>query len=317
MKHIFIINPKAGKASSVKKLTLAIETAFANRPDDYEICVTQCRGDGTHIARQFAQTGEELRMYACGGDGSCCDVLNGIAGYSNVALGVIPCGTGNDFLKYFEEATHFSNLEDQLQGTECVLDAIRAGERYCLNQATMGLDAQVCAHKDKFSRLPLINGQFAYVLSLLYCFFSAIKNHLTVQVDHNPPVENDFLFAIAANGRFYGGGFQSAPKALADDGLLECITIDTVSRGRILTLLKKYSNGQHLDFPICTYTRGKTMTVVSDKQTIVNLDGEVYPATRVTFEILPRFVRFILPKGARLPNSMVSVSTEAALQEVK
>lgn len=301
MKNIFIINPRAGKSSAVKRLTGAIEAFFQDHKDTYEIHITQSQGDGTRIAQALAKRGEPLRIFACGGDGTACDVLNGIAGYDHVAMGVIPCGTGNDFLKYFEHAERFSCLEDQLNGSECKLDAIRAGERYCLNQATVGLDAMVCAHKDKFSRLPFVGGQFAYVLALLYCFFFAIKNRFRVQVDGNPPAEREYLLAVAANGRYYGGGFQSAPKALVNDGLLECITIDSVSRFRILSLLRRYSQGKHLTLPICTYLRGKTMTVQADKETVINLDGEVYFSHGVTFEVVPDFVRFILPRGCALP----------------
>jgi YegS/Rv2252/BmrU family lipid kinase len=302
MRNIFIINPKAGKRSSVKKLTAMIDGYFQNHPqEDYEIHITECKGGGTEIARNLAKSGEPMRIFACGGDGSNYDVLNGIAGFDNVLMGIIPCGTGNDFLKYFENKEHFSVLEDQMAGCECRLDVIRAGELYCLNQASMGLDAQVCAHKDKFSRLPMINGQLAYILALLYCFFSAIQNRFTVKIDDNPAVEKDFLLAVAANGRFYGGGFQSAPLAQADDGLLECMTIDTVSRFRILSLLQKYTKGKHITLPICTYLRGKSMTVQSDKEVYLNLDGEVFPAKEVTLEVMPKFVRFILPKGSNLP----------------
>ena len=302
MKNVFIINPKAGKRSSAERLTQQIEQICGQNGIPYEICVTQKKGEGTEIARRFAQSGEEVRVFACGGDGSAFDVLNGIAGYENAAMGIIPCGTGNDFLKYFETTAPFSSVEAQLDGIEYRLDVIRCGERYCLNQASMGLDAQVCAHKDKFNRLPFVGGQLAYVLALLYCFFSAIKNRFTVQIDQHPEIEGDFLLAVAANGRFYGGGFESAPLARTDDGLLECMAVQSVSRLRILSLLKKYEKGQHLNLPICHYRQGKVMRVASRKPTVVNLDGEVFDGTQAKFEILPAFVRFVLPKGCSVPR---------------
>lgn len=315
MKHVFIINPKAGKGSSVKKLTEAIRQCFTNRSDPYEIYTTECAGDGTRAARAFAQTGEPLRVFACGGDGSAFEVLNGVAGYENVTMGVIPCGTGNDFLKYFEGSEHFASVADQVNGSVCLLDAIKAGDRYCMNQASMGMDAQVCVHKDKFSRLPLVGGKLAYVLSLFYCFFSAIQNHLTVQVDDDPPREDDFLFAVAANGRYYGGGFMSAPLALADDGMLDCMTVDTVRRLRIVSLLRKYTKGEHLSYDFCRYKKGKRLTVTADKDTPVNLDGEVIFTRGITFEVVPRFVRFLLPQGSSLPQGKQTIhAKEPALQ---
>lgn len=301
MKHIFIINPKAGKSSAFQKLTHQIDCCFRQHPDqEYEICLTHQPGEGTEIARQFAQSGEPIHIYACGGDGSAFDVLNGIVGYENAAMGVIPRGTGNDFLKIFTNKEQFASVESQLAGQVQELDAVLAGDKYCLNQASMGLDAQVCAHKDKFRRWPLVGGQLAYVLALFYCFFSAIRNRFVVTVDDQPMAQGDYLLAVAANGRFYGGGFQSAPTAMPDDGKMECMTIKSVSRFRILSLLKKYSKGKHLGLDICRYSRGQTMTVCSEKETVYNLDGEVFYAKEVTFQIVPGAVRFVVPKGCEI-----------------
>ena len=92
--------------------------------------------------------------------------------------------------------------------------------------------------------------------------------------------------------------------------MLDCMTIDTVSRLRILSLLGKYTRGEHLDLPICNYRRGKTMRVIAHKDTIVNLDGEILPARDVRFEIVPRAVRFgfLSPGGAACPMSLRFVS---------
>lgn len=301
MKNVFIVNPKAGKRNAAKKLTEAVRACLERRREAYEIYTTVAPGDGTRAARDYADTGEEMRIFACGGDGSAFEVLNGVVGRENVALGVIPCGTGNDFLKTFHGAEHFASVEDQLAGTLCRLDGIKAGDLYCMNQASMGMDAQVCVHKDKFSRLPLVGGKVAYVMSLFYCFFSAIQNHLTVQLDDGRPREEDFLFAIAANGQYYGGGFMSAPLALPNDGLLDCVTVNTVSRPRIVSLLKKYTRGEHLSYDFCRCSKGKRLTVTAEKPTPVNLDGEVIFTRSITFEAAPGLVRFILPRGAGLP----------------
>lgn len=303
MKYVFILNPNAGKKGQAQRLTKEIETFFQNQEELYEICFTNGPGDGRKIAQTFAQTGEDLRIFACGGDGSVFDVLNGVMGYDNVTLGVLPCGTGNDFLKYFENRQLFSSLAAQVQGEPTRLDVIQADDLYCLNQASMGLDAKVCEHKDKFRRIPFVGGQLAYTLALIYCFFTALKNKFTVQVDDNPPMTGEFLFSIAANGRFYGGGYQSAPLALADDGLLDCITITPVSRLRILSLLKKYSDGKHLDLPICSFSKGKSLTVTCPTPAPVNLDGEVIFKEKITFQIKPNSLSFLVPKGVTMPTA--------------
>ncbi len=303
MKNIFILNPKAGKKGLAQKLEKEIVSYFETHGGDYEICYTHKGGEGKAIAKAHAEKGEPVRIFACGGDGSTFDVLNGMIGYPNAVLGVLPCGTGNDFLKYFENSGLFSCLDAQMAGKTVTIDAIQAGDAYCLNQASMGLDAKVCEHKDKFRRLPFVGGKLAYTLALLFCFFTALKNQFTVQVDNNQPLSGEFLFSIAANGRYYGGGYMSAPKALADDGLLDCITITPVSRLRILSLLNQYTRGEHLDLPICTFTRGKTLKVTCPKEAPVNLDGEVVFKKEITFEIVPHAVAFSLPKGVVMPSA--------------
>lgn len=303
MKNIFILNPKAGKKGLTQKLEKEIISYFKANGGEYEICCTHQSGEGKTIANAHAKKGEPVRIFACGGDGSAFDVLNGIIGYPNAVLGVLPCGTGNDFLKYFENANLFSCLDAQMAGQTVTIDAIKAGDSYCLNQASMGLDAKVCEHKDKFSRLPFVGGKLAYTLALLYCFFTALKNKFTVQVDNNQPMSGEFLFSIAANGRYYGGGYMSAPKALVDDGLIDCVTITPVSRLRILSLLNKYTRGEHLDLPICTFLKGKKLTVTCPKEAPVNLDGEVVWGKEITFEIAPNAVAFSLPKGVGMPSA--------------
>ncbi len=303
MKNVFIVNPKAGKKGLAQKLEKEIISYFQIHGGEYEICYTHQSGEGKTIARSHAQKGKPVRIFACGGDGSAFDVLNGMIGYENAVLGVLPCGTGNDFLKYFENANLFSCLDAQMAGEIVAIDAIEAGDAYCLNQASMGLDAKVCEHKDKFNRIPFVGGKLAYTLALVYCFFTAIKNKFTVQVDEQQPLTGEFLFSIAANGRYYGGGYMSAPKALADDGLLDCVTITPVSRLRILSLLKKYTRGDHLNLPICTFTRGTSLTVTCSQEAPVNLDGEVIFKKQITFRVKPKAVQFSLPKGVIMPSA--------------
>ncbi len=298
MRSVFILNPNAGKRKSAAALAQKIETFFKSRGEAAEVVWTQRPGDGRRLARALSETGEPLRLFACGGDGSVFDVLNGMAGREHCTLGVLPCGTGNDFLRSFTGREHFESLEDQLAGREVRLDVLQAGEHYCLNQASLGLDAQVCAHKDAFRRLPLVGGQAAYVLALLVCFFTAIRHRFTISVDGGPPQPGEYLLAVAANGRFYGGGFESAPHARPNDGLLDSLSITAVSRLRVLSLLRRYARGEHLSYPICHYRQGHTLRVTAEKEMALNLDGEVFRAQDVTLCLRPGFLRFWLPRGS-------------------
>lgn len=296
MHNLFIINPNAGKRDFINRLVNEIEEYFSKHTNEtYEIKICHEKNDATITAKQEAQKGKEVRIFACGGDGTTCNVLNGIAGYQNVQLGIIPKGTGNDFLKSFGDISSFYSVQKQMSGSVIKVDAIKAGEYYALNQASMGMDAAVCYHKSKIGNLPFVKGQGAYIISLLYSFLFSLNHTLTVQIGEESPVTDKYLFAIGANGKYCGGGFKSAPDALVSDGQLDCLTVKSVSRLKIISLLSKYSKGQHIKLPICNYKKAEKITVKANKPTFVNIDGEVIMAEEITFSVVPKFVNFILP----------------------
>ena len=115
MKHLFIINPAAGKSDKTAEYTAKIESACKGQ--DYEIRLTEAPGDATRFAREAAKRGEEVRLYACGGDGTLNEVVAGAAGYDNAAVTAYVGGSGNDFVKMFDDRDAFRDL-DRLLGAE-------------------------------------------------------------------------------------------------------------------------------------------------------------------------------------------------------
>ena len=109
MRHIFIINPAAGKSDQSELLIQQIQNLKTE--DAVEIYITKCEGDAREKARKEAQVGDEIRVYACGGDGTANEILTGIAGYNNCAMGIIPLGSGNDFVRAFEPLEYYTLQE--------------------------------------------------------------------------------------------------------------------------------------------------------------------------------------------------------------
>lgn len=117
MKHVFIINPNAGKHDSRQRIYDMADTLRSAHGLDVQCILTKKQGHATELARQLCESGEELRFYACGGDGTANEVANGIVGYDNAAMTVIPVGTGNDFLKNFgEDLDKFRDAENLWDG---------------------------------------------------------------------------------------------------------------------------------------------------------------------------------------------------------
>lgn len=295
MKHLFVINPNAGKGKAFEIVMPKIKEAVADRGTDYEVYVSSSSQDTHDYCKRACESGERIRIYACGGDGTIYDVVNAIYGYDNVEFAAVPLGSGNDFIRLFGTKEQFADIGAQIDGTAIKIDAIKCGDRIAVNQCSMGFDAEVCSKQADFKKIPWLTGESAYTASLLYCLKSKTSNHFTVTIDDGEPITDDFVFAFCGNSRFYGGGYQAAPYAVPDDGMLDFSIVRAMKIPRLITQIGNYKKGRHYNWPETTYIRGKKMTVHSDEPASVNVDGECDLVTDSTFEIIPSAFSFVIP----------------------
>ncbi len=299
MKYVFIINPIAGKGNG-ENIVRDIKKYFENR-EDYEIYITEKSGEGTQIAKKIAKTNEKTRFFACGGEGTCFEVVNGIVGFDNAEFGVIPCGSANDFLKNFTSKEKFFDIAAQIEGETRKIDLIKAGEFYCINCCSVGMDAIVADGMRAFKGIPFISGNMAYKLSLVKTFLGKIGLKLGITIDGKKTHERDYLFAVCANGGIYGGGFKAAPKASPFDETLDFVIIKPVSKLRIPSLVKVYEKGNHEGLDICEMGRCTEMEIESSIDMPVNLDGELIHRKKIKFEVAKKALSFVVPTGVK-PN---------------
>ena len=156
MKHVFIINPTAGKKDCTARIMEMAKAMAVRHGLDVECILTKRPGHAMETARSLAERGEPLRIYACGGDGTANEVANGVAGTGNAAMTCIPVGTGNDFLKNFgDKAPLFSDPENLWDGPSFSLDAIDCSGRLALTVACSGFDAQVADDVHTYGKLQI------------------------------------------------------------------------------------------------------------------------------------------------------------------
>ena len=296
MRDVYIINPAAGKEDSTKSLTEEIRKHYG---DDVTIIITEGHGDALLKARAEAEKGDEVRIFACGGDGTCFEVLNGIVGYENAAIGVIPIGSANDFIKYFgnEHKPDFLNIEKQKNGKYMPIDLIKAGDKYCMNQCCAGFDARVADQMTKFKRLPFVSGSMAYNLSLIKNVLGKLGINIRVVTDGKEFFSGSALFAICANAPVYGGGYVSAPKAIPDDGVLDCITIKTIGLLKFLRLVGVYKRGEHEGLDVCNMGRCREFEFFAEHEVPISLDGEIIYADKLHCEIVEKKINLVVPEG--------------------
>ena len=298
MKHIFIVNPAAGKSDRTAEYRKMIEAAFAPRGLSYELLVSGAPGECRTLARQAAQSGEEVRLYACGGDGTLNEVVNGVVGYDNAAVTHFPGGSGNDTIKIFDDPAAFTSIERLLDAEEARFDLIRCNGSYALNVLSIGFDARVGTDIARFKRLPLVTGKGAYILSLLANLMHGLSEHYVVTLESGETVDAEQTMICVCNGRWYGGGFNPVPEARPDDGLLDVLLVKKVGLLRVASVIGRYKNGGYAEFPdLIRHVQCRKLRIRSDKPSVVNVDGEAIYTDDAQIELIPKAMRFFYPRG--------------------
>ena len=232
MRYVFLLNPAAGRQDCTERLRLQAEGALrrAGVPQaDWTICRTEYRGHARALAEAAAREGSPVRIFAAGGDGTFNEALTGARPYPNAAVGCIPTGSGNDFLRTFGTKAEFLDLDAQLAGGVISIDLMETGLGLSASVCAAGLDAQVAAGAACYRHNPLFHGEAAYLLSAGREICGPLGRRARFTVD-GETFEADILMCAACNTRDYGGGFRAAPAAQPDDGLIDLVVVRRMSR---------------------------------------------------------------------------------------
>ncbi len=308
MKTIFIVNPKAGQGKDVSTLCGTIQEAGEKLQKDVEIYITKRPGDGESFVREYCQKHGSARFIACGGDGTLNEVLNGAMGQVGAEIGVLPSGTGNDFVRNFPDAGDFLSPEAQLLGETVVCDAMSyqemdrgAAPRYSANMFNIGFDCNVADMAARLKKKPLISGSMAYFLGIFLILIQKKGADLRIVTDGSEQHNGPLLLCSMAKGSFCGGGIKSNPLASIQDGKININIIYNISRLNFLSKLPLYMKGTHLgkkgiEKVISTEKFREIIIEPKGGEMRVSVDGEIKTIGRAKFEILPAAFSFVIPK---------------------
>lgn len=305
---VHILNPASGKPGYFDAARRKVEEAGG------EMLVSEKCGGITELVENLLREDPYAHVVVYGGDGTVNEGVNGVmrSGAAETAVfSVVPMGSGNDFSAY-------ANDTDELSKTEPVkIDLIKTtinGEvRYFANLANVGFDCDVVWETYTLKKNPLFRGKMAYIAGVVKVLFKkkTIDAKLTltdcVDIDSGAPVadvrlEQEVLLAAFANSKFYGGGFKAAPLASVQDGLMDIITINDITRLKFISLVGNYKAGDYIDDrgklkdnfkDIVTYNRCKNAVLTGVER--ICLDGEIIPTGEdktVQFEVVPGAIRF-------------------------
>ena len=318
MKHYFITNPAAGKKNSCELLAQSIRKACENKGVSYEIYETKGVRDATAFVKQTCESnssGEELRFYACGGDGTLGEVVTGAVGYPFAAVGLIPKGTGNDFVRNFTNKELFFDVEAQLDGKDTAIDVLRCNDMYAINMINIGFDCEVVKKMMKIKRWPCVPSKLAYILGIIPTLITKPTVKATAYLDGNETEGKDLLLTTIANGCYCGGGFHSNPEALLTDGKINLLFVNNIGRLRFLQLVSSYKKGTHLvakNASILSSESYSSLDLVFEGTQSASVDGEIHDIEgKLHVEIIRDALNFVVPRGSSFIKEENKLTDEA------
>lgn len=306
MRHIFIINPVAGDGKYQDDIVSNIHAWLKNKKIEYEVYFTKYKGDIKDYLRNKCLDKVPSVFYACGGDGTLHEVVNAACGFDHVSVGVIPCGSGNDFIKNFDNADNFHSIESQIHGESINLDLIKVMDEFAVSVCNIGFDADAAFNMHKFKKVPFVSGSGRYFLSVFYCLMKKLGKDLEIIIDNKTKLKGSFLLGVAANGHSYGGGYKCAPLAVINDGIMDLCLVNKLSRFKIMGFIGSYKNGTHLENPklkkSINYYKCRNVKIKSNEPLNICIDGESYIYNEVELSSEKNALRFWLPKGTQVQS---------------
>ena len=290
MRKISVVNPAAGQGDAER---------FARESQNGAVYVTTCVSDAERYVIEACREDPETHFFVYGGDGTVNEVINGImkaGAQSTAAFSVVPVGTGNDLLRSFPSD----------RTGVYTLDVIKYGDNYAINMLNTGFDSDVVKRVAELKKKPLISGSGAYIMGVIASLASSYGQHMTLDIvrddDTEEHIDGDFLLCAIANCTYYGGGFRAAPSASYNDGILELLLVNKVSRATFLRVIGAYKKGDHIN-PETGEVYPKYSKVLSSRKckkisisgmSDLCVDGEIQPVTQTEITVMPSQIRLVI-----------------------
>ena len=296
MKHIFVINPGAGKRDGTKEMREKIRGIEAEI--DSEIYITRYAGDATEFVMRWCEAHREeaARFYACGGDGTLNEVATGLMRMPTAHKEVThyPCGSGNDYVKCFGK--DFYDISKLVHGEAKAVDIMQIGNRYCINVCNIGLEARVCKTMIEVRRKPIIGGSNAYMTGIVRNLLTGFNMDCEITIDGNDFHKGTMLLATLSNGQYVGGGYHFAPRSVNDDGLMDVLLFRPMTLPTMIKKLPIYQRGKHFEdagmAQYYRYARAEKVEVRAAKTIDLCIDGEMLKGSRFEIQNLKRAIPF-------------------------
>lgn len=301
---MIIVNPNAGVKKGAREWPKILDIIQKDGVD-HEYQLTEHKDHAIHLTRKAIESGYRS-IAVVGGDGTLNEVLNGIllqqsCPVSEITLGMIPVGTGNDWCRMFRIPFDFSGAVKLLKERRTFIQDIgkvtyhkkdSTLERYFMNVAGMGYDALVAKKTNLFKEKghggPLTYLWFIFASLFQYKFLDAV-----IEVDGESVFKGEIFSMNVGICKYNGGGMMQLPYAIPDDGLLDITIIQKAPKWMVIRHTSKLYDGTLVKLPFIRTFQGKTVRIRSTQKVYLETDGESLGHTPFTYEIVPKGLRVV------------------------
>lgn len=268
----FILNPIAGRGKAQRAMN-KIEKYLLKNNIEYKIYRTEYPSHAVEISKNISSCSDNV--IAVGGDGTVSEVLNGIADFSSCALGIIPCGTGNDFSKFIglkkNPVAAIKNIIDTVSPQ--YTDFMQLNGKRVMNVTGMGMDVSVL---ELCKKMRFVKGKLQYLIALIRILLKFDWHKFTVQIDDKPAEQKTVLLVAACNGKYFGGGMPISPLSDISDNYLNLIIVNKLKKWKIPVALINLLRGKLLKYDFVENILCKSVSIKTpDGSTVINIDGEL------------------------------------------
>lgn len=273
MKYIFVINSFTLK-EEINEVIHRIKDFCIKKNMEFEVEINNEDNSTEDIVKKYRKCG--YTIVAVGGDGMINRVLNALVGTNNT-LGFIPCGTGNDFYR--------STLKEIKKETE-ECDVIKINDRYFINVACFGIDADVANNKGLIKSKMIPKSQ-RYNVSVINSFLKYEPRHFVLKMN-NEEIEGDFATVAVCNGGYYGSGYNISPNFKLNNGLIDVYAVEDDNKFNIMKMILSMKKGKHEKYKKVHKFQTNKLTLISNNEINSNIDGEELASKKFNIEVKGR-----------------------------
>lgn len=270
----FIINPVAGNGFA-KTIVPKLEEMIKKYSIDAEMVFTERSGHATELAGRYFEKGFRY-IIGVGGDGTLNEIARPLVNKKDVTIGIIPAGTGNDFIQILGFPNRFTDCDwDTFFKSKVIaIDAGNVNGMIFLNGMGLGFDAQVAAENYTESGKVKKGGKHKYIWQIIKTLLFFREKRMTV-INGTDRHETDCFINTIAIGRRFAGGFFLTPKAIANDGLLDVCMIKKLSLIERFSILLKVPEGKHITDKRVNYYQTRGINLEFPEVVPFHVDGEL------------------------------------------